>query len=91
MASGTPVIASDGGALPEVVADGETGIIVPAGDAAALAEAIGTLLAAPDRARAMGEAGHRRVIERFTWAQTAAGTEALYREVLAHRQTFASN
>jgi glycosyltransferase involved in cell wall biosynthesis len=91
MASGTPVIASDGGSLPEVVADGETGLVVPAGDAAALADAIGGLLAAPDRCRAMGEAGHRRVIERFTWARTAAATEALYREVLAHRRASASN
>jgi glycosyltransferase involved in cell wall biosynthesis len=85
MASGTPVIASDGGALPEVVGDAETSRIVPASDAAALAEAIAGLLASPERRRAMGAAGRRRVLERFTWAETAARTEALYREVLARR------
>jgi glycosyltransferase involved in cell wall biosynthesis len=82
MACGTPVIASNGGALPEVVADGVTGRIVPAGDAAVLADAIAAMMDDPKGCRAMGEAGHRRVLERFTWAQTAAGTEQLYREVL---------
>jgi glycosyltransferase involved in cell wall biosynthesis len=85
MASGTPVIASDGGALPEVVAAGETGEIVPAGDAEALAHAVAALLADPERRREMGAAGRRRVLERFTWAGTAAGTEALYRQVLGRR------
>jgi glycosyltransferase involved in cell wall biosynthesis len=85
MACGTPVVASDGGALPEVVADGETGRVVPAGDASALAAAIGELLADPKRCAAMGEAGHRRVIDRFTWPQTAERTESLYGEVLARR------
>jgi glycosyltransferase involved in cell wall biosynthesis len=82
MACGTPVIASDGGALPEVVADAVTGRIVPAGDAAALADAIAQLLNDPAACRAMGEAGHSRVLERFTWAKTATATEALYREVI---------
>jgi glycosyltransferase involved in cell wall biosynthesis len=85
MACGTPVIASDGGALPEVVAAGETGEIVPAGDAEALAHAVAALLADPERRREMGAAGRRRVLERFTWAGTAAGTEALYRQVLGRR------
>jgi glycosyltransferase involved in cell wall biosynthesis len=85
MACGTPVVASDGGALPEVVADGETGRITPAGDARALADALGELLADPPQCGAMGAAGHRRVMELFTWPQTAERTEALYREVLARR------
>lgn len=83
MACGTPVIASDGGALPEVVADGETGRIVPAGDAPALAAALADLLASPARCRALGARGRERVLSRFTWRQTASATEALYREVLA--------
>jgi glycosyltransferase involved in cell wall biosynthesis len=90
MACGTPVVASDGGALPEVVADGETGRIVAAGDAAALADALAGLLDDPQRCRELGEAGHRRVIERFTWPQTAARTESLYGEVLASRVAAAS-
>jgi glycosyltransferase involved in cell wall biosynthesis len=85
MACGTPVVASDGGALPEVVADGETGRIVPAGDAGALADALGELLADPKRCIEMGTAGYRRVVDRFTWPRTAERTEALYDEVLARR------
>lgn len=85
MASGTAVIASDGGALPELVADGETGTVVPAGNAGALAAAIGDLVADPDRCAAMGEAGLARALEMFTWPQTAAATEELYDEVLRRR------
>jgi glycosyltransferase involved in cell wall biosynthesis len=85
MACGTPVVASDGGALPEVVADGETGVIVPAGDAPALAGALATLLADPARCVEMGTAGYRRVVDRFTWPRTAERTEALYGDVLARR------
>lgn len=83
MASGTAVIASDAGALPELVADGETGRVVPARNPAALAEAIAALLASPARCREMGAAAHGRVLEFFTWNQTGANTEALYNEVLA--------
>jgi glycosyltransferase involved in cell wall biosynthesis len=83
MACGTPVVASDGGALPEVVADGVTGRVVPAGEVAPLAEAIAAMLDDPAACHAMGEAGHRRVLERFTWPKTATMTEALYREILA--------
>ncbi len=85
MASGTPVVATDAGALPEVVADGETGVIVPAADPRALADAIATLLADPARCRAYGEAGRARVLERFTWQQHVRGLEALYGDVLAAR------
>jgi glycosyltransferase involved in cell wall biosynthesis len=85
MACGTPVIASDGGALPEVVADGETGRIVPTRDVRALADALADLLADPKTCRELGAAGHRRVLERFTWVETAARTEALYGDVLRRR------
>ena len=89
MACGTAVIASDGGALPEVVADRETGVIVPAGDAPALADALAGLIAGPDRCRAMGAAGRARVLERFTWSRTATETAQLYEQVLAARATLA--
>lgn len=82
MASGTAVVASDGGALPELVAHGETGLVVPAGDVVALAQAIGSLLAEPARCRRMGEAGLARALALFTWEQTAVATETLYGEVL---------
>lgn len=83
MACGTPVIATDAGALPEVVADGETGVIVPAADERALADAIASLLADPVRRERMGAAASARVIDRFTWVQTARTLDALYRDVLA--------
>lgn len=86
MASGTAVVASDGGALPELVEDGATGRVVPARDTRALAAAIGELLGAPERCREMGAAGHRRVLERFTWGQTATNTAALYGEVIAAKR-----
>ena len=85
MASGTAVIASDGGALPELVESGETGLIVAAGDARALAGAIAELLPDAERCRAMGVAGLDRALRLFTWPQTAAATEALYLSVLATR------
>ena len=66
MAAGLPVVASAVGGIPEIVVDGETGLLVPAGvDPAPLAAAIAELLADPERRRQMGEAGRRRVEERF--------------------------
>jgi glycosyltransferase involved in cell wall biosynthesis len=86
MASGVPVVATTGGALPEVVgSDGETGLLVAPDDPGALAGAIALLL--DDRAlRArLGAAGRQRVISRFTWEVTAAGTAACYEALLEGR------
>jgi glycosyltransferase involved in cell wall biosynthesis len=85
MACGTPVIATSAGALPEVVADGETGVIVRPADERALADAMASLLAHAERCRVMGTAGRERVIERFTWEQHARGLETLYGDVLRRR------
>ena len=82
MACGLPVAATTGGALPEVVEDGVTGILVPPGDAPALAEAVRTLMGDADLRRRMGQAGRERVLERFSWRKAALQTEAVYREVL---------
>nr|WP_308294832.1 glycosyltransferase family 4 protein [Streptomyces sp. JJ66] len=84
MATGTPLIATTGGALPEVAGpDGETCLAVPPGDPGALAGALARLLAdAPLRAR-LGAAGRARVLSRFTWRQAALGTAAHYREAIA--------
>ena len=76
------MVATTAGALREIVEDGVTGVSVPAGDAEALAAAIRTLLEDPARCRAMGEAGARRIRERFSWRRTAEETLDLYREVL---------
>jgi glycosyltransferase involved in cell wall biosynthesis len=75
------VVASDAGGLPEVVEHGVTGLVVARGDAGALAQAIGSLLADPDRRRAMGQAGRERALRLFDWDRSAEQFEQLYREV----------
>jgi glycosyltransferase involved in cell wall biosynthesis len=77
------VVASDAGGLPEVVEDGVTGLVVPRGDSAALAQAIGSLLADPERRRAMGQAGRARALRLFDWDRSAEQFEQIYREVAA--------
>ncbi len=81
MSCATPVVVTDGGALPEVV--GDAGLIVPKGKAAALAEAISGLLRDPQRRRALGEAGADRAAARFDWAAIAPRYEALFRKAMA--------
>jgi starch synthase len=96
MACATPVVATATGGIPEVVEDGITGLLVPfaAADAtgtprdhaafeAALAARLNELVADPERARRMGEAGRRRVLERFTWRAIAERTAELYQRVAA--------
>jgi glycosyltransferase involved in cell wall biosynthesis len=85
MACGTPVVATDAGALPEVVADGESGVIVPARDVEALADATERLLADPARCREMGAAGRERVLAKFTWPRTALALDELYTTVARAR------
>jgi starch synthase len=80
MACGTAVVASRVGGIPEVVADGETGLLVPPGDPVALAGALNTLVRHPDRAAAMGQLGRKRAIAEFGWQAIAAQTVALYAE-----------
>ncbi len=83
MACGVPVVATTGGALPEVVGrSGETGVLVPPDDPGALAAAIGRLLDDPDERARLGAAGRQRVLERFTWKVTAEGTAECYRDLL---------
>jgi glycosyltransferase involved in cell wall biosynthesis len=72
MSFGLPVVASRLEAIPEIVSDGETGVLVPPGDADALARAVGDLLGDPVRARLMGAAGRARAAERFGWDRAAA-------------------
>ncbi|HET6750638.1 MAG TPA: glycogen synthase [Actinomycetes bacterium] len=94
MACETAVVATDTGGIPEVVADGETGLLVPfdsdgAGGprdpirfAADIAERVNRLLAEPDLAERMGRAGRRRAVEEFSWSAIAAETAALYAELV---------
>jgi len=81
MACATPLVASRGGALPEVV--GDCGVLVEPGNPSDLAAALGALLDDEPRRRALGDAGRRRVEERFTWRAMAAATAAVYAEVRA--------
>ncbi|MFZ0133825.1 MAG: glycosyltransferase family 4 protein [Desulfobacterales bacterium] len=80
MACGVPVISTTGGALPEVV--GDAGILVPPGDTPALVKALAFVLDYPAAARALGEAGCRRVRKLFNWEKTARLTAAVYREAI---------
>lgn len=84
MACGVALVATTGGALPEVVGtDGETGLLVPPDDPGSLAAAIGRLLDDEALRARLGRAGRDRVLGRFTWQVTAAGTAAEYRALLA--------
>lgn len=74
---GRPVVASDAGGLPEVVVDGVTGLVVPAGDSRALAEALCRLLKEPEWADELGRAG-RAQAARFTAERMVAGYEQVY-------------
>ncbi|MFJ1994027.1 glycosyltransferase family 4 protein [Streptomyces asiaticus] len=83
MATGTPLVATTGGAIPEVAgADGETCLAVPPGDADALAAALTRLLGDADLRRRLGAAGRERVLRRFTWEQAARGTVEQYRRAI---------
>jgi glycogen synthase len=99
MACGTPVVASAVGGIPEVVVDGETGLLVPLEQhaespfdpidprrfSADLAAAINRVLADPKLRARMGEAGRRRVESEFAWGVIARRTVDLYRTVVAPR------
>ncbi|MFE5210152.1 glycosyltransferase family 4 protein [Streptomyces sp. NPDC056600] len=88
MATGTPLVATTGGAIPEVAGpDGETCLAVPPGDPGALAAALGRLLDDPALRARLGAAGRARVLEHFTWKRAAEGTVAHYREAVARRRT----
>ena len=82
MACGTAVVGSRVGGIPEVVADGETGLLVPPGEPEPLAEALNALIRDPDRAAVMGQAGRKRAVTEFGWAAIAAQTAALYAELV---------
>jgi glycosyltransferase involved in cell wall biosynthesis len=77
-----PVVASDAGGLPEVVADGVTGFVVPKGNVDALAAAIDRLFADAELRQRMGKEGRVRALERFDWDRSAAQFESLYQTVL---------
>lgn len=81
-----PVVASDVGGIPDVVRNGETGWLVPAGNASALADAIDRLAEDPVRARAVAARGRADVRERFAWPKILAATKAVYESALEERR-----
>jgi glycosyltransferase involved in cell wall biosynthesis len=80
MACGTPVVSTNGGALPEVV--GDAGIQVPVRDCSALAAAISELLENPERREKMGRLGRERIESQFCWRMVANQMTGYYREVI---------
>jgi glycosyltransferase involved in cell wall biosynthesis len=86
MACETPVLATTGGALPEVVSHGETGWLVPPGDARALADAVRMLLGDGHLRERLGRAGRQSVLERFSWRRAAHETADAYWQVLDRRR-----
>ncbi|QMV25232.1 glycosyltransferase [Streptomyces sp. SCUT-3] len=84
MATGTALVATTGGAIPEVAGpDGETCLAVPPGDPGALAAALGRVLADDGLRRRLAAAGRERVLARFTWEAAARGTAERYRAAIA--------
>lgn len=88
-AAGLPQVVSSAGGLPEIVADGESGFVVPPGDTAAFADRIARLLADERLRRAAGQAGRRRVEERFTAERMVRTTEELFEHLVARARSVA--
>lgn len=80
MSCGIPVIASRVGGIPDIIVDGESGVLVPPADAGALADAIERLARDPAYARRLGEGGRARVQTHFTWDAIVGQWEVAYRE-----------
>jgi glycosyltransferase involved in cell wall biosynthesis len=85
MRAARPVVATDVGGVPEIVLDGETGLVVPRGDARAMADAALRILTTPGEGERMGGAGRRLAEERFDIARSLCALERIYREVAAAR------
>jgi len=81
MACGLPVVAGLSGASAELVEDGRTGLLVNPGDVPGLSRALGSLLRNPDERKTFGEAGRRRVLARYSWAQRGPALLDFYRRI----------
>lgn len=81
-AAGTPAVATKVGGIPDVVDDGETGLLVPSKNAAALAEAVLELVHAPERRRLMGDTARAKVVPQYSLEEMVRRIEDLYEELL---------
>lgn len=86
MAASRPIVASRVSAIPEIVTDGETGLLAPPGDSARLTDALLTLLRDPARAQEMGRRGRQRLAQQFTVARMVEQTQAVYESLMAGRR-----
>ncbi|MDQ3988781.1 MAG: glycosyltransferase family 4 protein [Actinomycetota bacterium] len=82
-----PVVATTVGDIPQVVRDGETGLLVPPGDPSALAEALVSLLTDPERAKRLGEAGGRWLAAEASWERVAQRVDAGLEQAARHRSS----
>jgi glycosyltransferase involved in cell wall biosynthesis len=82
MSYGKPVVASDIGGITDIVTHDQTGLLVPPGDATALAAALERLARNPEDARRLGEAGYRLVRDRFSWESIVVRWTEVYREAV---------
>jgi glycosyltransferase involved in cell wall biosynthesis len=87
MAAGRAIVASRVATIPEVVVDGETGLLVPPGEPLALAEALAQLADQPALGGRLGEAGRERLRRHFSVDKMVGDTELLYRELVDERLT----
>jgi glycosyltransferase involved in cell wall biosynthesis len=85
LASGCPVVATRVGGVPDVVRDGEDGILVDPGDEEGLADALHRLAAVPEIRARMGEAGRDRMLERYAVSRLIDDVDRLYRDLLARK------
>ncbi|MDX1579026.1 MAG: glycosyltransferase family 4 protein, partial [Gemmatimonadota bacterium] len=81
-----PVIGSDIGGIPDIIVDGETGLLCPPGDEGALAAAIGRLIDDPALARRLAAEGRRQTVTRFGWDQVVGATSRAYERARAARR-----
>jgi glycosyltransferase involved in cell wall biosynthesis len=85
MDAAKPIVASEVGGVPDLIANGEQGLLVPPGDPGALGQAVASLLRDPDHARELGSAARERRRREFTIQNTVGRIEALYDELVAGR------
>ena len=86
MAAGRAVVATRVGGVPDLVEDGVTGLLVPLEDSSALADAISSLLEDPERRRAFGERGQKRVFPAYSAERLLGDMDQLYKDLLSsHR------